>query len=119
EPENYLTFMFAASISSDPIACLSKALKQEPHSIRTWILLGEEFERFGKISNALECFNSAINVCPEYKIPYLKIGTLLRKSGRQSQAKQFFKKADIITESLNDLDNSNSKKSLHVKFQNN
>ena len=43
EPENYLTFMFAASISSDPIACLCKALKQEPHSIRTWILLGEEF----------------------------------------------------------------------------
>ena len=48
EPENYLTFMFAASITPDPIACLCKALKQEPHSIRTWILLGEEFERAGK-----------------------------------------------------------------------
>ncbi len=119
EPENYLTFMFAASISLDPIACLSKALKQEPHSIKTWILLGEEFERFGKTSNALECFNSAINVCPEYKIPYLKIGNLLKNSGRQSQADQFFKKADVITENLKDLDNSNSKKDLHVNFQNN
>ncbi len=119
EPENYLTFMFAASISSDPIACLCKAIKQEPHSIRTWILLGEEFERFGKINKALECFKSAINVCPEYKIPYLKIGALLRKSGRQSQAEQFFKKADVIAERLKELDNPKSKIDLHANFQNN
>ncbi len=119
EPENYLTFLFAASISSNPIACLSKALKQEPHSIRTWILLGEEFERFGKINKALECFKSAINVFPEYKIPYLKIGALLRKSGKQSQANQFFRKADVIAESLMDLDNPKSYKDLHLNFQNN
>ncbi len=119
EPENYLTFMFAASISSDPITCLSKAIKQEPHSIKTWILLGEVFERFGKINKALECFKSAINVCPEYKIPYLKIGALLRKSGRQSQSDQFFKKANVIAESLKGLNNPKSEMDLHVNVQNN
>ena len=79
EPENYLTFMFAASLTPDPIACLCKALKQEPHSIRTWILLGEEFERAEKIKEALECYESAINVYSDYEIPHLKIGTLLKK----------------------------------------
>lgn len=119
EPENYLTFMFAASITPDPIACLCKALKQEPHSIRTWILLGEEFERVEKIKEALECYESAINVYSDYEIPYLKTGALLKKIGRQSQANQFFKKADIIAESLKDLNNQKPEIDLHVNFQNN
>lgn len=119
EPENYLTFMFAASISSDPVACLCKALKQEPHSIRTWILLGEMFERIGKINKALECFQSAINVYPEYKIPYLKIGTLLKKSGRQSQSNQFFKKAMKVDHNIKDLTDPESNKDLYINFHNN
>ncbi len=118
-PDNYLTFMFAASISSEPIVCLSKALKQEPHSIRTWILLGEEFERYGKINKALECFKSAINVYPEYIIPYLRIGALLRRSGRHSLADQFFKKADVIAESIKDINSPKSKTNHHGSFQNN
>ncbi len=103
EPENYLTFMFAASVTPDPIACLCRALKQEPHSIRTWILLGEEFERADKVKNALECYESAINVYSDYELPHLKIGELLKKLGRVPQANQFFKKADMIAESLNGL----------------
>jgi hypothetical protein len=113
EPENYLTFMFAASLTPDPIACLCKALKQEPHSIRTWILLGEEFERAEKIKEALECYESAINVYSDYEIPHLKIGTLLEKIGRQSQANQFFKKADIIAENLKGLHNPKPETDLH------
>jgi tetratricopeptide (TPR) repeat protein len=119
EPENYLTYMFASSVSSDPIDSLCKAIKQEPHSIRTWILLGEVFERSGKNNKALECFQSAINVYPDYKIPYLKIGALLRKLGQQSQSNQFFKKAELITESLNDVIIPKQKIDLHVNFQNN
>jgi len=105
EPENYLTFMFAASITPDPIACLCKALKQEPHSVRTWILLGEEYERAGKIKDALECYESAINVYSDYELPHLKIGELLKKLGREPQANQFFKKADMIAENLKVLNN--------------
>ena len=105
EPENYLTFMFAASITPDPIACLCKALKQEPHSVRTWILLGEEYERAGKIEEALECYDSAINVYSDYELPHLKIGELLKKLGREPQANQFFKKAGMIAESLKVLNN--------------
>ncbi len=119
EPESYLTFMFAASVSSEPIACLCKAIKQEPHSIRTWILLGDMFEGIGKINKALECFKSAINVYPEYKIPYLKISTLLRKSGRQSQANQFIKKAEKVTQKLKYLANPNLDESQHINVQNN
>ena len=113
EPENYLTFMFAASITPDPIACLCKALKQEPHSIRTWVLLGEEFERAKKVKDALECYESAINVYPDYELPHLKIGTLLKKLGREPQANQFFKKADMIAENLKNLNNFVAEKDLH------
>jgi tetratricopeptide (TPR) repeat protein len=108
EPENYLTFMFAASVTPDPIACLCRALKQEPHSIRTWILLGEEFERADKVKEALECYESAINVYSDYELPHLKIGELLKTLERVPQANQFFKKADMIAESLNGLNSPES-----------
>jgi glycosyltransferase involved in cell wall biosynthesis len=119
EPKSYLPFMFAASITPDPIACLSNALKQEPYSIKSWTLLGEEFEKVGKVKEALECYESAINVYSDYEIPYQKIGTLLKKLGRQSQANQFFKKADIIAENLKGLNNQKPGIDLPVVLQNN
>ncbi len=118
EPENYLTFMFAASISTDPIVCLCKALKQEPHSIRTWLLLGEEFERVGKTRQALECFESAINVYPDYEISYLRVASLLKKLGQQSQSERFLRKAEIIIQNLKNLNSPKPYNYPYANFQN-
>ena len=119
EPDNYLTFLFAASLTPDPIACLCNALKQEPHSIKTWLLLGEEFEKVNKIKEALECYESAIKLYSSYEIPYLKIGTLLKKIEINSQANYFFKQADIIADNIKDLSKPKPETEIPLILQNN
>ena len=118
EPENYLTFMFAASITTDPIACLCKAVIQEPHSIKTWILLGEEFDVVGDTRQALECFKSAITVCPEYEVSYLRVASLLKRIGQESQSELFSKKAESIIQELTDLNNPELDPHPYANYQN-
>lgn len=93
EPENYLPFLFGSPVSSDPVNTLNRALELEPDSLKSWLLLGEEFERTGKIKEALESFESAVKICPEYEIPYLRVALLLKKLGEQSQSDWFLRKA--------------------------
>ena len=98
--------MFGASISTNPIGCLRKSLELEPNSIRTRILLGEEFEKMGKFRESLESLESAIRLYPEYEVPYLRVGALLRKLGEESQSDWFFKKAEAFVKNLEDLNNT-------------
>jgi glycosyltransferase involved in cell wall biosynthesis len=93
ESENYLPFLFGASVSPDPIMSLNKALELKPDSIKAWTLLGEEFAKKGEIKEALKSFDSAAKVCLDYEIPYLRVAVLLKKLGERSQSDWFFKKA--------------------------
>ncbi len=93
EPENYLPFLFGSPVSSDPVNTLNRALELKPDSLKSWLLLGEEFERMGKIKEALESFESAVKIYPEYEIPYLRVAVLLKKLGEQSQSDWFSRKA--------------------------
>ena len=70
-----------------------------------------------KVKDALECYESAINVYSDYELPHLKIGELLKKLGREPQANQFFKKANIISENLKSLNNARNQ--IFINFQNN
>jgi tetratricopeptide (TPR) repeat protein len=96
EPENYLPFLFGSPVSSDPVNTLNRAIELEPDSLKSWLLLGEEFERTGKIKEALESFESAVKICPEYEIPYLRVAVLLKKLGEQSQSDWFLRKAEEL-----------------------
>lgn len=96
EPENSLSHLFGASVSSDPVNSLNKALELKPDSIKTWILLGEEFAKRGNIKEAFKSFDSAARIYPDYEIPYLRVATLLKKMGEQSQSDWLFKKVKKI-----------------------
>lgn len=97
EPENYLPFLFGASVSPDPIMSLNKALELKPDSIKAWTLLGEEFAKNGKIKEAFKSFDSAVKVYLDYEIPYLRVAALLKKLGERSQSDRFFKKAKEVS----------------------
>ena len=92
-PDNYLPFLFGATASSDPVNSLRKALKLNSNSIKGWILLGEEFSKKGEIKEALESFNSASKLYPEYEIPYLRASELLNSLGKRPQSVCLHKKA--------------------------
>ncbi len=97
ESENYLPFLFGASVSPDPITSLNKALELKPDSIKAWTLLGEELAKKGKIKEAFKSFHTATRVCIDYEIPYLRVAVLLKKLGERSQSDWFFKRAKEIS----------------------
>jgi len=97
ESENYLPFLFGASVSPDPINSLNKALELKPDSIRAWTLLGEEFAKKRKIKEAFKSFDSAVRVYFDYEIPYLRVAALLKKLGERSQSDRFLKKAKEVS----------------------
>ena len=97
ESENYLPFLFGASVSPDPIMSLNKALELKPDSIKAWTLLGEEFAKNGKIKEAFKSFDSAVRVYLDYEIPYFRVAALLKKLGERSQSDRFFKKAREVS----------------------
>ena len=77
EPHNYMPYLLGASYSSHTISWLQEAIERNPHSVKSWILLGEEYARKGDIVSAIKGFESASGIFPEYEICYLSSAPLL------------------------------------------
>jgi glycosyltransferase involved in cell wall biosynthesis len=91
EPNNYLPYLIKSRISSKPICDLSHALFLEPSSIKTCILLGEEYEKLGMNEDALNMFNRAAGIFKDYDIPFSKSSALLMKLGLAELANELEK----------------------------
>lgn len=96
EPKNYLPYLFGASYSGDTAGWLHKAIERNPHSVKSWILLGEEYAGKGDIVRAIKCFESAAEIFPEYEIPYSRTATLLKKLGHQKESLSLAEKAEAL-----------------------
>jgi glycosyltransferase involved in cell wall biosynthesis len=97
ELENYLPYLFGASCSDNTADCLNEALKRNPQSLKSLILLGEEYARKGDIEKSIQCFESAAEIFPEYEIPYVRIAAILQKLGHEKESSFFTEKAkDLI-----------------------
>ena len=92
EPESYLPFLYGSTGSSDPISWLHRALELKPDSLRAWVLLGERHANMGEWIKALECFESAAGVFPDYEIPYLRTAGLLERLNQKTQSDTLFEK---------------------------
>ena len=90
QPEQYLPFLFASAVSQDPVVCLQNALERNPLSLKSWVLLGDQFARQGKVNDALTCFQRASQTCPNYLVPLLKVYRLLLALGETIQANDLF-----------------------------
>jgi len=93
EPKNYLPYLFGSLVFEDPVNSLFKAIELKPDSLKAWILLGEEWTRRGDIIKAFHSFESALNVYPDFDIPYLRAADLLNKIGKKTEADRLFEKA--------------------------
>jgi hypothetical protein len=101
-PGNYLPHLFGASVSDDPEKAFRKALEMNPDSLNAWILLGDYFLISHRIKEAFECFSAATQVFPDYEVPYLRVGALLEKMGRQAEAGPFFDRARALCPNIPD-----------------
>ena len=97
EPNNYLSYLFGASCSGDTPSFLEQAVKRNPHSLKSWILLGEEYVKNGDIIKSIKCFESAAEIFPEYEIPYMRTASLLQKLGHKEESMYLFDKCKALT----------------------
>ena len=81
EPANYMPYLFGAGVSEDPIGFLEKAVKNNPRSILSWLCLALEYGRKRNNVKAIECFNTAANIFPQYERPYIECAHYLNDMG--------------------------------------
>jgi len=96
DSKNYLPFLFGASCSEDPTGWLQQAIERNPHSLKSWILIGEAYARKGDIVKSMQCFESAAKIFPNYEIPYLRTAALLHKLGHQKESADLNEKAQKL-----------------------
>ena len=84
ELNNYLPYLFGASCSGNPVDSLLQTLKKNPHSLKSWILLGEEYAKKGDIQRSIKCFESAAKIFPEYEVPYIRTARIMRGLQRKT-----------------------------------
>ncbi len=101
EPSIYLPYMFGAFVSHDPIRTLKNAIERNSCSIVSWISLGRAYACLSKggTEKAIESFNAAARIFPEYELPYIECANYLKKKGFEKEGIALLKKAiDLIPE---------------------
>jgi len=91
--------MFGAFVSHDPIRTLKKAIERNSCSIVSWISLGRAYACLSKggTEKAIESFNAAARIFPEYELPYIECANCLKKKGFEKEGTALLKKAiDLI-----------------------
>lgn len=89
EPDEYLPYLFGSGCSKNPERSLLEALKKNPLSIKSLILLGEIYMNINKYVESLECFQKAAELFPAYDIPFRRTALVLQRMGNIDEAGQF------------------------------
>lgn len=101
ENQNYLPYLFGASCSDNTVDCLKEAIKKNPNSLKSLVLLGEAYARKGDIVKSLQCFESAAQIFPEYEIPYIRTEAILKMIGHKKESIDLRRKAEDLISVLN------------------
>jgi tetratricopeptide (TPR) repeat protein len=96
EPQNYLPYLFGAAVMPDTIKSLEQAVNLNPCSVRSLLLLGEQYAARNDIVNAVKYFEMAASLFPAYEIPYLRAAQALKTIGLDEQAEELFIKAQSL-----------------------
>jgi tetratricopeptide (TPR) repeat protein len=68
-------------------------LKQFPHSIILYSLIGAANQNLGRLEEAIEAYKKALSIKPDNAETYYNIGIVLQKQGKLEMAIEVFKKA--------------------------
>lgn len=100
EPLNYLPFLFGSLLFPDPECVLLKAIEYHPESIKSWLMLGDVLAKRGNIIEALQAYENALTIYPDYELPYIRTGNLLKQIGEEEKSSMLFKKAEELQKAL-------------------
>jgi tetratricopeptide (TPR) repeat protein len=74
----------------------STLTKQYPNILGLWNLLGASAAQIGKLDKAIDAFNKAISIKPDYADAYNNLGNALQEQGKLEEAIEAYNKALTI-----------------------
>jgi tetratricopeptide (TPR) repeat protein len=86
---DYRPYLYMIGLATDKIAVINEALKRNPESILSMVLLGDVLSAQGKKIEVLGCYQKAAEIFPEYDVPFQKVATLLETMGDLNSAREF------------------------------
>lgn len=89
EPGNYQPYLCLAAAGHAALDALAEALRRNPRSIQSWLLLGGHLWQAGAPGKAIERFLTAAELFPSYELPYLRTAQVLRQMGDPYEAQRF------------------------------
>jgi choline-sulfatase len=72
--------------STAGLAMLEEAVRRDPHVIDAWLLMGNEYANRRAFDRALECFERALALKPDYDLALMNMANVYRDLGRPADA---------------------------------
>ncbi len=72
---------------------LKKATELNPSSIVSWLHLGKAYSSKNMFAEAVESFNAAASIFPDYELPYIECANVLNEIGLKQDSVELLKKA--------------------------
>ena len=98
-PQSYLPNLFLSQCSPDQVAELERCLHKNPSSLKACLLLAEAHKKHGDLAPALGSFKKAIQIYPDYDLPYRKAIEILSTMGMSEPAARLQEAVDRIRQS--------------------
>jgi tetratricopeptide (TPR) repeat protein len=90
-------------MSSAKIEMIKKILVKEPQSELLWFSLGQAYLADEAPSLAVEAFEKAIAIKPDYTVVYENLGGALEKIGKIEEAKEIYRKGIEVGQKTRDM----------------
>jgi tetratricopeptide (TPR) repeat protein len=97
----YMPYLLGSFVADDAVQSLKNALEKNAESIASWLCLGSVYRSKGMSPEAIDCFNSAAGIFPEYEQPYIECANYLNMIGMKQEGTDLLKKAiSLIPEAI-------------------
>ncbi len=90
------------AVPDERLRALHDAIREEPGDPLGYFLLGLEYVRLGRLLDAIDAFETAIRINPDYTAAYRELGKSLRDAGRRREAADILGQGVVVAERTHD-----------------
>lgn len=100
-PALYMPYLLGSFVADDTVRSLKDSLEKNADSIASWLCLGSVYSSKGMSPEAVNCFNMAAEIFPDYEQPYIECANYLNAIGMKQEGTDLLKKAiSLIPEAI-------------------
>lgn len=90
------------SAAEDRIKVLKEGIRAEPEDPVGYYLLGMEYAKLQRHLDAIDAFEKALRILPDYAAAYREFGKSLRDAGRKQEAEETWGNGVVVAQQRGD-----------------